>query len=416
MAAASVLTPSSHYQPPSFAASTYPPHSSSSSASGPSPTPNMISSAEPPRRTGDDSNSSNVPEPPARQSLPSISEVISGTRPGQYPPPHSSMAPQPSTGGLPSPFAPPSRQYSDSDKHSRSPQALHPVSFPSRQDAIPAFADSPRPPFNGRPGLPPVTDRRPTPPNKQDGHGPMHHDHRSVSGGYPQPPAPTSHPYQPAHLPPGQMPLPGYPISPRHEHYDAPRPQTHGEPAPYARSRYEAAPRHYENWTYHESFSRIGSNSRTLFNFAEAYGRAAQEQQGGQPSVERLPSEREVNEMLANVDYIRRSLEQVRDIVQHTERAREGAKAKSAYEEMHDVNMYNDGKPHYPVNEVKKRRGRAAPPGRCHSCNRIDTPEWRRGPDGARTLCNACGLHYAKLERKRQTEARSLGPKTEERN
>jgi hypothetical protein len=58
---------------------------------------------------------------------------------------------------------------------------------------------------------------------------------------------------------------------------------------------------------------------------------------------------------------------------------------------------------------------RAAPPGRCHSCNRIDTPEWRRGPDGARTLCNACGLHYAKLERKRQLEARQIRPKHDER-
>lgn len=29
---------------------------------------------------------------------------------------------------------------------------------------------------------------------------------------------------------------------------------------------------------------------------------------------------------------------------------------------------------------------------KCHSCNTTDTPEWRRGPDGARTLCNACGL------------------------
>lgn len=51
--------------------------------------------------------------------------------------------------------------------------------------------------------------------------------------------------------------------------------------------------------------------------------------------------------------------------------------------------------------DTKKRRGRAAPPGRCHSCNRAETPEWRRGPDGARTLCNACGLHYAKLTRKK---------------
>ncbi|CAO3608791.1 unnamed protein product [Mucor hiemalis] len=37
---------------------------------------------------------------------------------------------------------------------------------------------------------------------------------------------------------------------------------------------------------------------------------------------------------------------------------------------------------------------------RCHSCNTTETPEWRRGPDGARTLCNACGLHYSKLLRK----------------
>ena len=40
---------------------------------------------------------------------------------------------------------------------------------------------------------------------------------------------------------------------------------------------------------------------------------------------------------------------------------------------------------------------RAAPPGRCHSCNIEQTPEWRRGPDGARTLCNACGLRIFPL-------------------
>lgn len=32
------------------------------------------------------------------------------------------------------------------------------------------------------------------------------------------------------------------------------------------------------------------------------------------------------------------------------------------------------------------------------------------------TLCNGCGLHYAGLERKRQLEALSLGPKPEERD
>ncbi len=60
-----------------------------------------------------------------------------------------------------------------------------------------------------------------------------------------------------------------------------------------------------------------------------------------------------------------------------------------------DATSYMDkaeGSGGFAGSDSKKRRGRAAPPGRCHSCNRAETPEWRRGPDGARTLCNACGL------------------------
>ncbi|KAN0094295.1 hypothetical protein V8E55_002582, partial [Tylopilus felleus] len=43
---------------------------------------------------------------------------------------------------------------------------------------------------------------------------------------------------------------------------------------------------------------------------------------------------------------------------------------------------------------------RATLPGKCHLCNIRETPKWRRGPDGPWTLCNACGLSYAKLVRK----------------
>ncbi|KAK9496290.1 hypothetical protein V1508DRAFT_15284 [Lipomyces doorenjongii] len=48
-----------------------------------------------------------------------------------------------------------------------------------------------------------------------------------------------------------------------------------------------------------------------------------------------------------------------------------------------------------------KKRLRGIQPSRCHQCGISETPEWRRGPDGARTLCNACGLHHAKLIKKR---------------
>ncbi|KXH39391.1 hypothetical protein CNYM01_10178 [Colletotrichum nymphaeae SA-01] len=57
-------------------------------------------------------------------------------------------------------------------------------------------------------------------------------------------------------------------------------------------------------------------------------------------------------------------------------------------------------------------RNSGSPPGRrhrrktidfsCHKCHRVDTPEWRPGPDGPSTLCNVCGLIYAKRERKKE--------------
>ena len=37
---------------------------------------------------------------------------------------------------------------------------------------------------------------------------------------------------------------------------------------------------------------------------------------------------------------------------------------------------------------------------KCNHCESVETPEWRRGPDGSRTLCNACGLFYSKLTKR----------------
>ncbi|KZS94440.1 hypothetical protein SISNIDRAFT_453352 [Sistotremastrum niveocremeum HHB9708] len=40
----------------------------------------------------------------------------------------------------------------------------------------------------------------------------------------------------------------------------------------------------------------------------------------------------------------------------------------------------------------------------CKVCGATQTPEWRRGPLGPRTLCNACGLVYAKILKKRNRD------------
>lgn len=46
----------------------------------------------------------------------------------------------------------------------------------------------------------------------------------------------------------------------------------------------------------------------------------------------------------------------------------------------------------------RKRRQSGAPERDCSNCHVTSTPEWRRGPSGARDLCNSCGLRWAKQQ------------------
>jgi len=59
-------------------------------------------------------------------------------------------------------------------------------------------------------------------------------------------------------------------------------------------------------------------------------------------------------------------------------------------------------------NKTKRRRRRTVYASRrnlhCYMCGATETPEWRRGPAGDHTLCNACGLHYAKSQKKKKKE------------
>ncbi|KAH8662778.1 hypothetical protein BGZ61DRAFT_432345 [Ilyonectria robusta] len=369
-----------------------------------------------------------------RQSLPSISEFISGTKPSSsHLTPSSSMQ---SDSSLPSPFAPAPRPYPEIEKHS-SPQPLFLAwPFSPRQDAR-AASDSPSPPFSSLASLRPASDRRPSP-SKPDFPPPHYdtepqkppqllHPFKEVHA-HPPPPLPALVSYQSDHLPPGQMPLPAYPISPQHAiPPNAPRPCDPG-PVPDAdeedhsvRARNNATVEgHFDSWIYEDWLSRLGTSSRTILNFAEAYSGIAREEHGAHLIPERLPTEREVSDMLGSIEPIKHWLKQVRDLVQvsiQNQKAGGRGEIKGLCEEEHDVLMSGDGM--MPQHDSIKKRRRvnftelAPSPGRCHSCDRIDTPEWRRGPDGAKTLCNACGLQYAKLERKRQLEVRLIRPKSE---
>ncbi|GAA5837717.1 hypothetical protein JCM3766R1_000563 [Sporobolomyces carnicolor] len=46
----------------------------------------------------------------------------------------------------------------------------------------------------------------------------------------------------------------------------------------------------------------------------------------------------------------------------------------------------------------------------CRDCGRTDSPEWRKGPEGPKTLCNACGLRFAKLKSRLDKQASGAIP------
>lgn len=147
-----------------------------------------------------------------------------------------------------------------------------------------------------------------------------------------------------------------------------------------------------------------------MLDFSRRYGDRMHQAARTPPSMSTLPSMVEVEDMIKKSRIQLDALSKIREVivtqqVAYEQQLADQRQQQQAYPEPHSLDaeqldVGEEGKGGFAGSDTKKRRGRAAPPGRCHSCNRAETPEWRRGPDGARTLCNACGLHYAKLTRK----------------
>ncbi|KAJ9286669.1 transcriptional regulator family: GATA type zinc finger [Paecilomyces variotii] len=180
----------------------------------------------------------------------------------------------------------------------------------------------------------------------------------------------------------------------------------------------DSVKRHLDSYDVETSLNEITDVSSRTLEFSRHYAARAHQTQRSGPILGSLPSLNEIDELLQLQRRNQDALIRIRTAVLNQEHAlaeqrqRQAFKTDSPYDDDHG-GMYHDefkGAGGFAGADPKKRRGKAAPPGRCHSCNRAETPEWRRGPDGARTLCNACGLHYAKLTRKMgANKASSLG-------
>ncbi|KAL4907928.1 hypothetical protein BDW74DRAFT_113738 [Aspergillus multicolor] len=200
------------------------------------------------------------------------------------------------------------------------------------------------------------------------------------------------------------QPPPGAPVYPAAAYDSRPYEVKSGIPGPFGHQN-DSAKRHLEVYDIESSLTEmVDLNTRTL-DFSRHYANKAHQSRSG-PVMGALPSLHEVEEMLniqrRNYDALMR----VRAAIYNQEHAMaEQMAQRKAFKFGHDDDRMAMYQEEFKNSggfgpDSKKRRGKAAPPGRCHSCNRAETPEWRRGPDGARTLCNACGLHYAKLTRK----------------
>eukprot|EP01098_Paradermamoeba_levis_P002848 TRINITY_DN1355_c0_g1_i1.p1 TRINITY_DN1355_c0_g1~~TRINITY_DN1355_c0_g1_i1.p1 ORF type:complete len:162 (-),score=43.26 TRINITY_DN1355_c0_g1_i1:337-822(-) len=72
--------------------------------------------------------------------------------------------------------------------------------------------------------------------------------------------------------------------------------------------------------------------------------------------------------------------------------------------------FFHDGTPKVDI-PPKKKRGRKnidKSGNICQGCHTTETPEWRKGPNGKNTLCNACGLRWAKKIREEEHDRESL--------
>ncbi|KAK4546774.1 hypothetical protein LTR36_001506 [Oleoguttula mirabilis] len=396
-----------------------------------------------------------------RQSLPSISEALGVDSQTSYSA-STTAAPPPVTTHQPysQPVAPASPTSATARSYGMEPPAARQSMYTSNNayQSFPQYRPEPLPQHSFSPHDPPRPAYAPDipPPQVQTSHGTQASQQASgytyptrTSPHYEQPPSHTTGAMGPPTLPYGYTPYPpryaqptppssttGGPIYQPSLTYPAPP----APPAPSATWKSEGSSKYGEDLTsapaeYSSSVKRhldmydvegavteIAQTSSIMMDFTGRYGDRLHQTARSGPTLSSLPGLIEIDDMISKSRMQVDSLLKIREVIlaqqaaydQHLADQRQQNKAFTEPPTPADDLEGDDSKGGFAGSDTKKRRGRAAPPGRCHSCNRAETPEWRRGPDGARTLCNACGLHYAKLTRKQQgaNKATSAGSST----
>ncbi|PGH34519.1 hypothetical protein GX50_02602 [[Emmonsia] crescens] len=414
------------------------------------------------RRPGEEDKEQQPPSQPQhllqRQSLPSIHEALgSDTLPYPHPSPSSSKPGQPPVSasippnivtrpgadgptGPPNPFSNSTPFLRDNPfsahssvqggpPHPEGPRSslasIH--SQESRNPSIPSLSSGKSPTQSSKTGAPSLTNSQSScyeltgpssagPMSSPTGYAPY-----SQQVPYPNGPPPLPYPPGPYETRPGLV-LPwnqnGIDTA-RIEDMQQGARATNGTTAPHG----ESVKRHLDGYDVESSYHEIIEGSSRAVEFARHFGARAHQSNRSGPVVGLIPQLAEIDDLAQAIRRTSDALGRIRSLAieqalaeqQAEQRAQRQVYKTNGSRTEEQVAMYQEefkGGGGFAGGDAKKRRGKAAPPGRCHSCNRAETPEWRRGPDGARTLCNACGLHYAKLTRKMagNNKPSALGP------
>ncbi|KAK4451310.1 hypothetical protein QBC34DRAFT_493360 [Podospora aff. communis PSN243] len=170
--------------------------------------------------------------------------------------------------------------------------------------------------------------------------------------------------------------------------------------------------------SYAGAVKAIASASSILYDFGERLSEQCRREQGPDGATFAcLPSPFEIHMMTRNVAAMRRSLGDIKIVVENaTEEASSasvtggGSMPGGAGVAGEEVNVLcvpsvarSTTTASGAVKKRKKRGGKTKktlpapnPAGKCYNCGSVESTEWRRGPEGLRTLCNPCGICYSK--------------------
>ncbi|EXF75429.1 hypothetical protein CFIO01_13650, partial [Colletotrichum fioriniae PJ7] len=153
-----------------------------------------------------------------------------------------------------------------------------------------------------------------------------------------------------------------------------------------------------------ESHQRIRHGAQQLLRLTgrfPTYNGASQEEGYDASNDHALPTEDDLRAMSRLSHSIARDIHEIRTLQREDPNAhkrKSGGEGSSEQQHLAAARSHagNSGSP------PGRRHRRKTIDFSCHKCHRVDTPEWRPGPDGPSTLCNVCGLIYAKRERKKE--------------